>query len=287
MANRPFLAALLMASLASAQQPVQSATSPQTQTASTAPIPTPPSSNKVVLEDGTPVRLRLGRTVSSADAHVGDTVDFDVLDEIKVGDLVVVPKGSTAWATVTEAEHKRRMGRGGKLNMNIDSVRLADGEKAALRAVKGGEGGGHVGAMTGGIVATALIVWPAAPFFLFMHGKDVSIPKGTEITAYINGNFNADAAKFQPPPVPVVATAPAAPTLIAIQVSSTPSAADIIVDGNFVGSTPSTVQLAAGDHTVSVKKTGFSIWERQLKVNGGSIKIEADLQAIEASQPSQ
>jgi hypothetical protein len=29
-----------------------------------------------VLEDGTPVRLRLNRTISSADAHVGDTVDL-------------------------------------------------------------------------------------------------------------------------------------------------------------------------------------------------------------------
>lgn len=287
MASRPFVAALLMASLASAQQPVQSTTPPQTQTPSAAAIQAPASTNKLVLEDGTPVRLRLGRTVSSADAHVGDTVDFDVLEEIKVGDIVVVPKGSTAWATITEAEHKKRMGRGGKLNMNIDSVRLADGEKAALRAVKGGEGGGHVGAMTGGIVATALIVWPAAPFFLFMHGKDVSIPKGTEITAYVNGNFNADVAKFQPAPVPVVATTPATPGLIAIEVSSTPSAADIIVDGNFVGSTPSTLQLAAGDHTLSVKKTGFSPWERQLKLNGGSIKIEADLQPVEAAKPSQ
>jgi hypothetical protein len=43
--------------------------------------------------------------------------------------------------------------------------------------------------MTGAMVATALVVWPAAPFFLFMHGKDITIPKGTEITAYINGDF--------------------------------------------------------------------------------------------------
>jgi hypothetical protein len=30
------------------------------------------------LEEETPVRLRINRTVSSADAHVGDTVDFEV-----------------------------------------------------------------------------------------------------------------------------------------------------------------------------------------------------------------
>jgi hypothetical protein len=63
-------------------------------------------------------------------------------------------------------------------------------------AVKNTKGGGHVGAMTGAIVATSLLFWPAAPFFLFMHGKDITIPKGTEITAYINGNMNLDPMRF-------------------------------------------------------------------------------------------
>jgi hypothetical protein len=41
----------------------------------------------------------------------------------------------------------------------------------------------HTGAMAGGVVATAIVFFPAAPSFLFMHGKDITIPKGTEITA--------------------------------------------------------------------------------------------------------
>jgi len=80
--------------------------------------------------------------VSSADAHVGDTVDFEVLDEVRLSNLLIIPKGGVAWATVTEAQSKRRMARGGKLDMNIDSVRLVDGEKVALRAVKEVKGGG-------------------------------------------------------------------------------------------------------------------------------------------------
>src|SRR5205823_6834719 len=98
----------------------------------------------------------------------------------------VIPKGGIAFATVTEAQSKRRMARGGKLNVNIDSVRLITHEKAALRAVKEVKGGGHTGAMTGGMVATAIVFFPAAPFFLFMHGKDISIPKGHEVTVYTN-----------------------------------------------------------------------------------------------------
>src|ERR1700746_4076843 len=107
------------------------------------------SSAQPTLEDGTPVKLRISQTVSSADAHVGQTVDFEVLEEVKLGGTLLIPKGGIAWATVTEAQSKRRMGRGGKLNMNIDSVRLVDGEKIALRAVKEGKGGGPTGAMTG------------------------------------------------------------------------------------------------------------------------------------------
>jgi hypothetical protein len=51
--------------------------------------------------------------------------------------------------------------------------------------------------MTGAIVATSLVVWPAAPLFLFMHGKDINIPKGTQITAFIQGDERLDATKFQ------------------------------------------------------------------------------------------
>jgi len=88
------------------------------------------------LEDATPVKLRINRNISSADAQVNETVDFEVLEEVKVHDVVVIPRGGTAWATVTEAQPKRRMGRAGKLNINIDNVRLTSGEKIALRAIK-------------------------------------------------------------------------------------------------------------------------------------------------------
>jgi hypothetical protein len=153
-------------------QSVQSSTQSSTPTTAS-PAPTSGS----VLQDGTPIKLRFGTTVSSQTAHVGDSVDLEVLEEVTVGSTVVIQKGATALASVTEAQSKRSMGRAGKLDINIDYVRLADGEKAALRAVKDVKGGGHQGAMTGAMVATSLIFFPAAPLFLFMHGKDISIPK--------------------------------------------------------------------------------------------------------------
>lgn len=250
------------------------------------------------LQDGTPVRLRLQRTISSAEAQVDERVDFDVLDEVKVNGALVIPKGSVALGTVTAAQPKRRMARGGKLDINIDSVRMANGEAVALRAVKNLSGGGHTGAMTGAMIATSLVVWPAAPFFLFMHGKDVTVPKGTEITAYVNGNVElsssvgeaARTALFAPipAPAPVPAPAPAPVTVSAdtavrpeiktpqgdpstVIIRSNPDGGEILVDGKFMGSTPSTVQLSPGAHIVAVQQTGFKTWQRDVSINSGSI----------------
>jgi hypothetical protein len=148
------------------------------------------------LAEDTPVRIRLARTMSSRDARVDERVDFEVLEDIKVGNVVVVERGAMAIATVTEAHPKQRMGRAGKLHMNIDYVRLVSGEKVLLRAVKGGSGGNHIAVMTGAMVATSLVFFPAAPFFLFMHGNDITIPKGTEITAYVAADTPLDPTKF-------------------------------------------------------------------------------------------
>lgn len=166
-----------------------------------------------VLPEGTPIRMRMNRTVSSADAQVGDNVDFETLDDVNLGEMVVIPKGSMAMATVTEAVPKRRMARGGKLGMNIDYVRLPSGGRLALRGVQQGKGGGHTGAMTGAIVATSIVFFPAAPFFLFMHGKDMVIPKGHEVTVYTNTDYDLAGVQAPTPPVaaPAVATDSAAP----------------------------------------------------------------------------
>jgi len=243
------------------------------------------------LEDGTPIKLRIAQTVSSADAHVDDRVEFEVLEEIRIQGVLIVPKGGIGLGTVTEAQPKRRMARGGKLEIVMDSVRLADGEKAALRATKGGSGGGHTGAMTAGIVATALIFWPAAPFFLFIHGKDITIPKGAEVPTFVNGNMPLDLAKFQqaasptqqvqtnPPPSGVLPSSISqASTDAQLEVTSNPSGADVELDGNFVGNTPSSIGVSTGDHTVSVKKSGYKLWERKIKVSSGRVNISAELE---------
>jgi len=74
-------------------------------------------------------------------------------------------------------------------------------------------------------------------------------------------------------PTSTAATAPpSAPAVeeVKCSFSSTPSGADITLDGRFVGSTPSVLNLSTGKHVVVVSTPGFVQWKRELTVSPGS-----------------
>ncbi len=232
------------------------------------------ASNKLVLEKGTPVKLRFKRDLSSAGAKPGDIVDFLVVNEVKVGDIVVIPKGNTAVGKVTVVEAARRMGRGGKLDIEIDDVTLADGEKAALWAVKEDSGEGNVGDNRP-IVARSLVFGPVAPLILVMEGEDAMIPRDTEITGYVVDTRQLDPTKFTI--TSNLATVSSTPTGAELEVTSEPSRAQISVDGELVGWTPSKIVLAPGRHTITVSKTGCRKWVRTLELSAGKMTLAATL----------
>lgn len=111
-----------------------------------------------------------------------------------------------------------------------------------------------------------------------MHGKSVEIPKGTEVTAFVQGDMHLTMANFAPKPTPGETAAPAAAAMASLTVESSQPGADIEIDGSFVGNTPSTVSVAAGQHTVTVKKKGYAAWSRTMAVSGGSVRLNADLE---------
>lgn len=278
------LALLIVAPVSSQQATppatIQNAAAPP----ATAVLAAPSPAN--TLQDGTAVKLKLAENLTSASAKAGQQVPFEVVEEVDVEGVPVIAKGAQATGTVTTAEPKKSMGRGGKLDVNIDSVRLVDGEKAALSATKSEKGGGHTGAMTAGMVGAAIVFFPAAPLLLFIHGKDITIPEGTVITAFVAGDDKLDMAKFAPGGAAVTTTVAggAAPNAGGVQmaslaVESSVPGADIEIDGSFVGNTPSTLSVTPGQHTVVVKKKGYVDWSRRMNVAGNSVRLNADLTA--------
>jgi hypothetical protein len=151
-----------------------------------APSNAPSPAQALTLLDSTPVRMKIGKTISSADAQVGDDVNFEVSEDVVVDGFLVIPKGAIAIGVVNEVETKKALGRGGKLSVLIKNVRLADSEQASLRS--GGEAKGSS--------STAGMVIPV------MHGKDITFPKGMDFTAYVNGDTRLKKEKFHAAPDP-------------------------------------------------------------------------------------
>jgi PEGA domain len=69
---------------------------------------------------------------------------------------------------------------------------------------------------------------------------------------------------------------------IACNFTSTPSGAEITVDGKYVGNTPSEVGLHTGTHVVVLSLAGFIEWKRDLEVTAKSqLTISATLQKVQ------
>lgn len=142
---------------------------------------------KLVLKEGTDVRLKFAQDLSSKTANDDDPVALVLDDDLKVGDVTVVKAGAKALGTITHAKKAGMMGKGGELNMRLEYLVAAD-SRMRLRGTKGKEGEGKVGAT---VALTVLF----GPIGLIKHGKNVEIQQGTPLLAYVDQDYTLSPAK--------------------------------------------------------------------------------------------
>jgi len=148
------------------------------------------------LADGAVVKLRLMRDLSSSEIKVEDPVEFEVIEDVKLDGVVVIPRGAKAEGSVIDARAARRMGRSGRIGVRLDYVSPATGERLPLRAVSARSDGSRAGQVASDTTIAATFFFPAAPFFLLKKGKEVTIPKGTLVTSFIEGDHRLDREAF-------------------------------------------------------------------------------------------
>lgn len=244
---------------------------------------------QVVVPDGTKIRVRLDQAISSATAEQGQSVELSVTESVKVGDIVAIPEGARVTGTVTEAQEKRHMGRAGKLDFSIDRVRSADGEWVPLRYTINKKSGGSHAVSTGVLTAgAAVLFWPAAPAFLLMKGKDVTLNKGMVFDTFTDQDHTINATQAPAGNRAVVASTTSSGSGAvgsgsgSITITSDKQGADIELDGAFIGSTPTTLPIPSGTHQISVR-SGNALWQRNLQVMPGStVTLNAQLSQLQA-----
>lgn len=178
------------------QTPAPTSSAPVTAPPSTAVVPAAPAASapvasvpaahvaalpdvngKYKLGEGTDVDLQFAQDLSSKTASDGDPVTLTLVDDLKVGGVVVAKAGSKAVGEVTTVEKSGMLGKAGQLNIRLNYLKTGD-DKIRLRGTKGKEGESGV---TGTVVLTVLF----GPIGLIKHGKNVEIKQGQPLHAFV------------------------------------------------------------------------------------------------------
>jgi len=226
--------------------------------------------NKVRYNGGT-----LQTKVDPKDWNNHLTVTSDTITlKLKDGQQVEIPTKSVTGLSYGQEAH-RRVGTMIALGILVSPVALfglmhktrlhyigveyatADGKKAGL-LLQGDKNNYRA-------ILTALEGATGAPLSVSEKDREYvpglpNVQTAREDTAKPGADAKASPAAAQLKPVATAETA-------TVTLKSTPDAADVSVDGNFMGNTPASLKLAAGKHTVKVSHAGYKDWSREITVS--------------------
>ena len=131
----------------------------------------------VVIPDGTEISAVTTDTLSSKTAHEDDPITFKVDEDVIIDGSVVVAKGTIVKGVVTNGKKSGYFGRGGNLNIRVESTTTVDGQKLKVRAAKGKAGNDKTG-------ATVALVVLFGPLGFLKKGKNAEIKEGTKIKVF-------------------------------------------------------------------------------------------------------
>lgn len=161
------LAALITTPLAAQAAAIQSAV----------PAAAVAADGSLVLATGTPITLAVSQEVNSSTHRAGDTFPLTVLNDVRIGDTIVIPRGTPAQAEITWRTGKGAFGKSGKLEFSLRHIDLG-GQLIPISGDFRQEGEGNTIATGVGIIAVGV-------FAGFITGKRARLPVGRELMSQI------------------------------------------------------------------------------------------------------
>jgi uncharacterized protein YfaP (DUF2135 family) len=136
---------------------------------------------QVTLKAGSIVPLQAINQVKAADVEEGQTVDFQVVQDVNVDGICAIPRGTLVKGKVSEARKSSLAGTKGRLVINISSMNLPNGEPVFFSNTDVRINGKN---RTPLAVVTGLFFWPC----IFIPGTKAVMPSGYEVQATVAAN---------------------------------------------------------------------------------------------------
>jgi len=137
-----------------------------------------PTSAAGVLTKGTPVPLVFAADYTSRKADVGDKINLTVADDIKLGDTIVISKGTPAVVSVTEAHKAGPGGLPGFVSLEAETLTMGN---TTMRLAGTVAKEGREVSINPGTIGLAMV--PAG--LLLVHGNEAEIKPGAVFTATV------------------------------------------------------------------------------------------------------
>jgi hypothetical protein len=142
----------------------------------------------------TPVIIRLDEEISTARHKSGDRFFIVVAEDVRIGEIVVIPAGSRGEGEVIHAAKPGAGGKAGELILAARYVRVGENEIRLRSFALGAIGKDRSGAALG----TAFV---AGPFAMFVRGGAVVVLRDTHGTAKTALEFRLPAVTSTPPEI--------------------------------------------------------------------------------------
>lgn len=146
---------------------------------SPAPIQAVPIGQRAArgLPANTEILLRMDEEVTTKGRtwDEGDNFNLSVVDDVMLGDYVVIPAGTRGVGVITWLTSKGAFGKSGKMDVELLYLRL-NGRRISIDGTYRQEGEGNTAATIGGAIA-------ADVFAGFITGRSGRIPQGRELMA--------------------------------------------------------------------------------------------------------
>jgi len=140
-----------------------------------APVASMAAADGLTLAAGTPLKVAVAEEVNSTTHKAGDMFKLTVLEDLRIGDVVVIPRGTPVFAEITWRTGKGAFGKSGKLEFSLRYIEL-NGQRIPVTGDYRQEGEGNTVATGVGVIAIGV-------FAGFITGKRAQLPVGRELMA--------------------------------------------------------------------------------------------------------
>jgi len=138
---------------------------------------------KVETRNNQLIRVELLDKINSNTARRGEKVSYRVLEDIKVKNTLIIPRGTRGQLEITKIEEAGKMGKDGDIKIGFPQLETIDGTDlaVAIREEAQEENESQKFAIGASVLGTAILGLPGVVAGYFVEGKEEEIPAGSEM----------------------------------------------------------------------------------------------------------